>query len=246
MWFAFSGNEKGRFTFQYVSIISISVCALFAMLTSFTFQYVSIISQKATCEIKTLSKFTFQYVSIISSFLIVDCNFDTPIYIPICFYYFEGSRTTVYTGRLHLHSNMFLLFQVGDSSTSILLLHLHSNMFLLFPLGGKGSDAYKEIFTFQYVSIISLSVSGSFTSVIYLHSNMFLLFRFETRSTGNYSRIYIPICFYYFTEIPDKVANAIKFTFQYVSIISFRCFLMGHLEKQFTFQYVSIISPVKP
>ena len=57
--------------------------------------------------------------------------------------------------------------------------------------------------------------------------------------------IYIPICFYYFKIYPQSVTTQIRFTFQYVSIIS-RCRIQaGRVSDIFTFQYVSIISEVQ-
>ena len=53
-----------------------------------------------------------------------------------------------------------------------------------------------------------------------LHSNMFLLFLFPDDSIGTKNFIYIPICFYYFFTLTAAGYVTMKFTFQYVSIIS--------------------------
>ena len=76
------------------------------------------------------------------------------IYIPICFYYFVSAITNVQNWGQHLHSNMFLLFQIEAKSRKTDPFNLHSNMFLLFP-GNAGNR------------------TANFS---YLHSNMFLLF----------------------------------------------------------------------
>ena len=56
-------------------------------------------------------------------------------------------------GGLHLHSNMFLLIQHGDSLIRSLFPDLHSNMFLLIP-GSRYIELLRgHLFTFQYVSI---------------------------------------------------------------------------------------------
>ena len=98
--------------------------------------------------------------------------------------------------------------------------NLHSNMFLLFPF----------------------MVFYNLIRCLYLHSNMFLLFLFFPNFISIYNPIYIPICFYYFKIYPQSVTTQIRFTFQYVSIIS-RCRIQaGRVSDIFTFQYVSIIS----
>ena len=120
-------------------------------------------------------------------------------------------------------------------------------------------------FTFQYVSIISYPFLQELHNVIYLHSNMFLLFRLsDFYSAIRIIFIYIPICFYYFKGLLERIAIPYTFTFQYVSIISeYRpdvnetvneiyipiCFYYFNFVNAamlspplFTFQYVSIIS----
>ncbi len=72
-------------------------------------------------------------------------------------------------------------------------------MFLLF-LCVFGSAVAASLFTFQYVSIISLFHNQSPFFLQDLHSNMFLLFRFRSIPCRLPVFIYIPICFYYFGE----------------------------------------------
>ena len=76
-----------------------------------------------------------------------------------------------------------------------------------------------------------------------LHSNMFLLFPAVAGIRYRYERsIYIPICFYYFTQLLEKFNELPEFTFQYVSIISSCLRTSRKCTRKFTFQYVSIIS----
>ena len=55
-----------KFTFQYVSIISLGLEVFYMTQFTFTFQYVSIISKREAENSVKMAKFTFQYVSIIS------------------------------------------------------------------------------------------------------------------------------------------------------------------------------------
>ena len=165
----------------------------------FTFQYVSIISDLRTSRERRSKRFTFQYVSIISKYSNI-FKYLLFIYIPICFYYFLFSISTVMYGDsiyipicfyyfqiqqyiqisvVHLHSNMFLLFRRQFRKRNSNPNNLHSNMFLLFPKL-INFFAYSLSFTFQYVSIISCSP--------------------------------VPFC-----------SICCSFTFQYVSIISLSC-----------------------
>ena len=63
-------------------------------------------------------------------------NYNSDIYIPICFYYFKLDARNCIRMESNLHSNMFILFH-------------HSNAILR-----RKNDS----FTFQYVSIISMSI----------------------------------------------------------------------------------------
>ena len=122
---------------------------------SFTFQYVSIISVSFATGPSSSPKFTFQYVSIISTY--------PKLKVPFV--------------RTYLHSNMFLLFLFFLINQVQVHHYLHSNMFLLFP---------------RYI------VTSTMTTTIY-----------------------IPICFYYFSEAAKAGLILLgEFTFQYVSIIS--------------------------
>ena len=144
---------------------------------SFTFQYVSIISVSFATGPSSSPKFTFQYVSIISTY--------PKLKVPFV--------------RTYLHSNMFLLFLFFLINQVQVHHYLHSNMFLLFP---------GQVDSWQQFSDD-------------LHSNMFLLFpRYIVTSTMT-TTIYIPICFYYFSEAAKAGLILLgEFTFQYVSIIS--------------------------
>ena len=81
------------------------------------------------------------------------------IYIPICFYYFNLTSYMVLNLNGNLHSNMFLLFLSCLSLLCVSVLiyipicfyYFHSLNYSLHPLA---------LFTFQYVSIISVSVSS--------------------------------------------------------------------------------------
>ena len=99
-----------------------------------------------------------------------------------------------------------------------------------------------QIFTFQYVSIISQHFIPPYFLYHHLHSNMFLLFHKCHKPVILAKFIYIPICFYYFDVYRINRVIRTEFTFQYVSIISFNAFFAQTSMIAFTFQYVSIIS----
>ena len=73
---------------------------------------------------------------------------------------------------------------------------------------------------------------------------MFLLFHFNRKEHVVTEKIYIPICFYYFSGWRTTSKLYSSFTFQYVSIISRKSLTYNSVISQFTFQYVSIISTV--
>ncbi len=141
--------ENGiSFTFQYVSIISqqcqkeaqftaiyIPICfyyfpsipsALIPSGSSFTFQYVSIISRFPFLATLITYIFTFQYVSIISDKTFMFDKFAT-IYIPICFYYFNGLRRKEKKPLKIYIPICFYYFRI-DSPTSI------SNVSIYIPI----------------------------------------------------------------------------------------------------------------
>ena len=158
-YFCFFRNRS-----QFFSQIYIPICFYYFHISEaespicanlFTFQYVSIISILPYKSGSSSSLFTFQYVSIISK---VYCHIDYDddnlhsnmfllflrgsrsridsirrIYIPICFYYFLPGWIQFFQVLYHLHSNMFLLFLYKLSAVSFI-----------------------SVFTFQYVSIISV------------------------------------------------------------------------------------------
>ena len=163
----------------------------------FTFQYVSIISVSTSEPLIEGPLFTFQYVSIISlvemnkNHILKNLHSNMFLLFP-----FKSWRTFFY--NYHLHSNMFLLFHsqslrlyqyskkftfqyvsiisVVRCSSLIYAYHLHSNMFLLF---------------LRFVDVKLDHLQN-------LHSNMFLLFPGNYRRSRAGKAIYIPICFYYF------------------------------------------------
>ena len=146
--------------FQYVSIISVSTIPSRILFPRFTFQYVSIISLLSPrhsflpeahlhsnmfllFRLELLLKagvikiyipicfyyfavayltivagiiFTFQYVSIISMELTWISVRHRFIYIPICFYYFRYKFWASKCSKGNLHSNMFLLFLLAHLS----------------------------------------------------------------------------------------------------------------------------------
>ena len=139
--------------FQYVSIISVSTPAKFAILTKFTFQYVSIISD---LKIKYLKQRSHLHSNMFLLFL-------------AC----ESSK--MHSTEFHLHSNMFLLFPIFLSSSFYPTKIYIPICFYYFKL--VCSPFLPEvIFTFQYVSIISTVQLTEWHSRWNLHSNMFLLF----------------------------------------------------------------------
>ena len=95
---------------------------------------------------------------------------------------------------------MFLLFHLLTGNGLSVVLNLHSNMFLLFP------NAF---------------ACAASTLYSHLHSNMFLLFLYFNGSRICHNEIYIPICFYYFQIAKIFTVFDFRFTFQYVSIISY-------------------------
>ena len=144
------------------------------------------------------------------------------IYIPICFYYFaiihcnRSRLNSIYIPICFYYFQSILTFWQGNYSD------LHSNMFLLF---------LTQTETCRH-------------SMQNLHSNMFLLFRKDVHAEWAVWIIYIPICFYYFSFHIYNFYKLCLFTFQYVSIISYKIDVLSALKAAFTFQYVSIISEI--
>ena len=135
---------------------------------------------------------------------------------------------------------MFLLFQTRKRRKRSVKLHLHSNMFLLF-LNNIELDTTMPEFTFQYVSIISnyiaiaprtfFKFTFQYVSII-SHTNS-SLFIFKVK-------IYIPICFYYF---PSNVAlyNSTTILPSFVDPVIIFCFF----NKIFSFFPKLCIFPTK-
>ena len=120
------------FTFQYVSIISLTASTAWSCCLIFTFQYVSIISDIHWDKKCYVPLFTFQYVSIISTDEQYDKFFADSIYIPICFYYFHREA------HINIPRKKFTFQYVSIISVQ-----------------NAGNSDLMNIFTFQYVSIIS-------------------------------------------------------------------------------------------
>ena len=78
--------QVNNFTFQYVSINTLSAGGSGAQTGSFTFQYVSINTISQILEISCSIIFTFQYVSINTEQRYDEQQAEIDLYIPICFY----------------------------------------------------------------------------------------------------------------------------------------------------------------
>ena len=134
------------------------------------------------------------------------------------FLLFHFCQLHIHLLYFYLHSNMFLLFLISTIrglGTIIftfqyvsIISHCVTCMCMIYviyiPICFYYFEKFKQlriretIFTFQYVSIISHHRKGEADAWAYLHSNMFLLFLLRRSTTLPSSRIYIPICFYYF------------------------------------------------
>ena len=97
---------------------------------------------------------------------------------------------------------------------------------------------------FQYVSIISASPSLlHLTLSPFTFQYVSIISELTEEAKSGWVHIYIPICFYYFrVSAGNDNEKEIRFTFQYVSIISLQEILKARGYYKFTFQYVSIIS----
>ena len=118
--------------------------------------------------------FTFQYVSI-----------KTTIWL-----------TVLVAPLPYLHSNMFLLRPSYACTVEHYRRNLHSNMFLLRPCRMWALHPPVKAFTFQYVSIKTLTRAAADIINGDLHSNMFLLRLKKNWKKPVLQHIYIPICFY--------------------------------------------------
>ena len=123
------------------------------------------------CEIEHL--FTFQYVSINTSSKPVRC---TPTIS-------------------HLHSNMFLLIPLLATCNPFTNTYLHSNMFLLILQEGGKKGSYQK-FTFQYVSINTISPSIIFNFLSVFTFQYVSINTYGSHNSSHSNNIYIPICFY--------------------------------------------------
>ena len=87
-------------------------------------------------------------------------------------------RDIVAVGAPHLHSNMYLLIPVIAVREALYRVNLHSNMYLLIlrPKVFLVDEIYK--FTFQHVSINSVTDCHFEMCLSHLHSNMYLLIQY--------------------------------------------------------------------
>ena len=171
-----------------------------------------------------LSEFTFQYVSIISDCSRTHYCSGKGIYIPICFYYFQNPQWS--------RQSQYLIYIP-------ICFYYFGFVYRFYDL--------RVVFTFQYVSIISVRTA--------LTTWSWLIFTFQyvsIISTANIGgklvidTIYIPICFYYFPDF-------IKVYYETMNLHSNMFLLFPCLPRMsasplltFTFQYVSIISLPSP
>ena len=121
------------------------------------------------------------------------------IYIPLCFYFIQGSRSGYYSADLHLHSTMLLLYLFACRFYKFDFPHLHSTMLLLYLTTFKSSTYLFSIYIplcFYFISHAAL-VTGSCFS--YLHSTMLLL---------------------YLSKVPRQMFAPSTFTFHYASTLS--------------------------
>ena len=82
--------EESKFTFQYVSIISILSSGNLMELKKFTFQYVSIISLKESA-VQAFHNNLHSNMFLLFQSMLFGHLYEKGIYIPICFYYFPSN-----------------------------------------------------------------------------------------------------------------------------------------------------------
>ena len=162
----------------------------------FTFQYVSIISVRRFNDKSVWCGFTFQYVSIISFIRRHRCSTFKLIYIPICFYYFELME-------LIIRSQMLFTFQYVSIISLCPYLPMRCIRPFTFQYVSIISDQFSEYrkdkfaFTFQYVSIIShparLLAKGKFTIYIPICFYYFELVRKPAVRDGRFTFQYVSI-----------------------------------------------------
>ena len=120
----------------------------------FTFQYVSIISVRRFNDKSVWCGFTFQYVSIISFIRRHRCSTFKLIYIPICFYYFELMELIIRSQMLFTFQYVSIISQVSRRFIYILKTFTFQYVSII-SQKIKLKSCYGAEFTFQYVSIIS-------------------------------------------------------------------------------------------
>ena len=209
------------FTFHYASTLSNSPLgnALNAA-NKFTFHYASTLSKYRAHSMSHGWLFTFHYASTLSEFA-NQCGKKILIYIPLCFYFIavvppmssagSGSFTFHYASTLS-HVSVLLI--------SCILIYIPLCFYFIWVTGYDINDYDK--FTFHYASTLSLSERYNIVDDPHLHSTMLLLYRiWRTDWPGQWSAIYIPLCFYFIDRFGlVNVVIEIEFTFHYASTLS--------------------------
>ena len=131
-----------------------------------------LIPKPGTLPDSNVKKFTFQYVSINTT-----------------------SGLLGRSGGLYLHSNMFLLIPLLATCNPFTNTYLHSNMFLLILQEGGKKGSYQK-FTFQYVSINTISPSIIFNFLSVFTFQYVSINTYGSHNSSHSNNIYIPICFY--------------------------------------------------
>ena len=115
---------------------------------------------------------------------------------------------------------MLLLYPGGADSDILIHLHLHSTMLLLYLV--HGTDKIEHITN--------------------LHSTMLLLYPNRPVYPLMWSRIYIPLCFYFIPGSCPQQADSSWFTFHYASTLSLLPVFRFGIGFIFTFHYASTLS----
>ena len=92
---------------------------------------------------------------------------------------------------------MLLLYRFPESDRLWYFWNLHSIMLLLYPIMASYEHVDFLLFTFHYASTLSCTELENAWFGRNLHSIMLLLYRSRVQRTGYFSKIYIPLCFYF-------------------------------------------------
>ena len=142
-----------------------------------------------------------------------------PLYIPLCFYYIAHLRRHT-DSECRLYIPLCFYYIETDIEKLFDDVTLHSTMLLLY----------------QSTKTVHLLI------ILPLHSTMLLLYPLLTCIITGCLNLYIPLCFYYITDLCDGEQNHIYFTFHYASTISGLPESIANLKFYFTFHYASTIS----